>query len=138
MQNQVIEHKGIIRKISEKTIEVGIQQQAACSSCTAKNICIEGDPNEKIIEISKYQGTFQIGEYVNVFYKKSLGFRALFLGYIFPVILILTFLIIGIQITENESISGLIALCSLIPYYAILYLLRKKMNNTFSFSISKL
>lgn len=138
MQNQTIEHKGIVKKISDNSIEVSIIALAACASCHAKSACGVSDLDEKIIEIKKHSDNYHIGEQVKVYYKKSLGFRALFLGYVLPAAIVLFILIMGTIFLKNEMLSGLIALASLIPYYILLYFSKNKLNETFSFSIKKL
>ena len=136
-KTKIIEHGGIIKKISAHTIIVNIISKSACVSCSAKGICSVSDIDNKEIEVKNYSDNYQVGEEVKVFYKQSLGFRALFLGYILPFLMILITLIIMLAITNREGLSGIIAFASLFPYYLILYLNKDKFKKTFSFSIKK-
>jgi len=138
MSKDNIEHKGIVKNITDKSLKVSIISTAACISCSAKGICNASDLEEKEIEIKQYNGEYKEGEEVKVFYKQVLGFRALFLGYILPFLLIFVGLIISLLITKHEGLSGLLALSTLIPYYIILYLRKDKINDKFSFSIKKI
>lgn len=138
MSKDNIEHKGIVKNITEKSLKVSIISTSACLSCSAKGICNVSDVEEKEVEIKSYEGDYKEGEEVKVYYKQVLGFRALFLGYILPFLIIFITLIISLIITKHEGLSGLIALFSLIPYYVILYLRKDKINDKFSFSVKKI
>lgn len=133
-----IEHIGFIKEINGNEIKVGFYAQQACSSCNLKSNCSVSDVEEKIIDVNMFNPeNYHVGESVIVFLKRSLGFRALFLGYVLPFLILLITMIISMAIWENELLSGLLSLAVLAPYYLILYLLKKKIKKTFSFSIKK-
>ena len=96
------------------------------------------DMKEKEVEIDNWKGTYARGEFVEVIASESQGFRALFVAYILPLIILLFTLIILLQTTGNESLAALAALGILVPYYGILYLLKEKIKQTLNFSIRKL
>jgi len=135
--NKTIEHKGIVKKISEKSIIVSIISNTSCASCQVKGSCNISEIEEKEIEVISFDKPYKIGDHVEVFFKESLGFRAVFLGYILPFLIIFTILIIGDVLGLDEVISGLLSLASLIPYYFVIYLAKNKLKKTFSFSIRK-
>jgi sigma-E factor negative regulatory protein RseC len=133
-----INHKGKIVDIKEEKIKVSIIAKSACSGCHAKSACTMSDSKEKIIDIINYGKNFEIGEEVNVVYKESLGWYALFLGYVLPFILVFLCLILTLLITEDELQSGLASLILLIPYYTGLYLFKNKIKKNFEFVIEKI
>jgi sigma-E factor negative regulatory protein RseC len=133
-----IEHKGRVDSITDNKIVVSILAMSGCASCHAKGVCSASDMQEKSIEVYDFSDQYQVGEDVNVILRQSLGFRALFLGYVLPFTLILFILIILTAITKNEAISGIGALAVLIPYYIILFLLRDKIRKKFTFTIKKI
>lgn len=133
-----IEHKGRIDFIDNNKINVSILAVSGCASCHAKGVCTAADMQEKSIEVFNFTNQYEVGEEVNVVLKQSLGFRALFLGYVLPFILIFLILIILTLITNNEAISGIGALFVLVPYYIILYALRNKIRKKFTFTINKI
>ncbi len=135
---KTIEHKGIVKQASSKKLIVSIITNSSCASCEAKGSCSSSEIEEKEIEVRKFDDIYKVGEQVVVFLKESLGFRALFLGYLLPFIVLMTTLIIFTSLGFSEGTAGLIALGSLLPYYTILYFLNKKLKNTFSFSIRKI
>ncbi|NOZ34650.1 MAG: SoxR reducing system RseC family protein [Chlorobi bacterium] len=136
---QQIEHEGIIKEIHSNNLKVSIIAKSACLSCQLKTSCSVSDVEEKIIDVTiNNPELYEQGELITVFYKQTLGYRALFLGYLLPFIIVFIILILTISITGNEGISGLTALAALLPYYLILHLKKDKIRKTFSFSIKKL
>ena len=132
---KTIEHKGIVKEADSEKIIVSIITNSGCASCEAKGCCSASEIEEKEIEIRKFDGIYKDGEHVVVFFKESLGFRAMFLGYLLPFLVLMTVLIIGTSIGIDEGIAGLLALGSLVPYYMIIFVKNKKLKKTFSLSI---
>ncbi len=130
-----VSHKGVIKEFSKKGIIVGIIAESACAACHAKGACSASDMTEKEIEIDHYKGEFQIGQHVLVTGKTSQGFKALFLAYLLPFILVMMVLIITTNLSVNEGLSGLLSVGILIPYYLILYLFRNRLKQSFDFEI---
>ena len=135
---KIIEHKGIVKQADSYKLIVSIITNSSCASCEVKGSCSASELEEKEIEVNKFDGIYKVGEQVVVFLKESLGFRALFLGYLLPFIVLMTILIIATLNGFNEGTAGLLALGSLAPYYTIIFFLNKKMKKTFSFSIKKI
>jgi len=133
-----VEHKGRIDSIEGNKICVNFIAMSACASCHAKGVCSTSDMKEKSVEVFDFTNQFQVGEEVNVILKQSLGFRALFLGYVLPFFLVLIILIVLTITTNNEAVSGVGALTVLIPYYLLLYILKDKIRKKFIFTINKI
>ncbi len=132
-----IEHSGTILKIDNERITVGIVNKSACAGCHAKSACSMADMKEKTVDVIDYSNRFSVGETVNLKYQESLGWLALTIAYVIPFLLVVITLIVSLSITNNELISGLIALIILIPYYVLLSFYKKRLKKTFSFSIEK-
>lgn len=133
-----IEHKGRIDSIDDNKINVSFIALSGCASCHAKGVCTVADMQEKSVEVIDYTNQYQVGEEVNVTLRQALGFRALFLGYVLPFILVLTLLIVLSATTHNEAIAGIGALAVLLPYYSLLFILRDKIRKKFTFTINKI
>ena len=132
-----IRHAGIVRKADDQKIYVSIVAQSACASCQVKGACNITGLNEEIVEVATPPGSdYKTGDRVNVSMEKSLGARAVVLGYLLPFVLVLATLIISLEITSNQGIAGLVSLGILIPYYLVLYLNKNLMKRTFVFRIS--
>jgi len=119
-------------------VKVNFITQSACASCHAKGACSAADMQEKEVEILSPGFPAKEGDQVWVVLKQSLGFRALFLGYILPLILLLLILLSFTPILESEGKAGLAALAALALYYAGLYLFRNKIDKQFNFTIKKI
>jgi sigma-E factor negative regulatory protein RseC len=132
-----IEHLGRIQQVSGDTIKVNLINVAACSSCHVKGSCSVSDVDNKVIEVANTGAAFKPGDSVTVAFNESQGVKALFLGYIIPFIVLMVVLIIAWYLTGNELATALLALGSLIPYYMGLTLFRKKLENTFTFKVSR-
>ncbi len=137
-KGQQIEHSGIVKDIRGHNLQVSIINKSSCASCNLKGSCSVSDIQEKIIDVfvNKPQ-EYKVGDGVDVYYKQSLGFRALFLGYLLPFIVLLVTMIIMLEVTNRELLSGLVALGALFPYYFAVYLTRDRIKKTFSFSVKK-
>ena len=133
-----ISHEGIVKKILGNKIIVTIVSQSACSMCAAKGMCSASDLQDKDIEIDNYSETFHTGQKVLVIGTISQSMKALFYGYILPFILVIAVLIISMQITGEEGLSGILSIGILAPYYLMLYLFRKNLKQSFNFKIKSL
>ena len=135
-EKALISHPGIIQEIDQDTLKVMVLAKSACASCHAKTMCNIADMKEKVIEVKKKAGRdYKLNDEVNVYMEKSLGNRAVLYAYFFPFLVLLTTLIILLEVTKNEAISGIIALLTLVPYYFILYLLKDKLSKTYIFKV---
>jgi sigma-E factor negative regulatory protein RseC len=82
-----------------------------------------------------HEDTFHDGDPVTVRMQQSLGNRAVMLGYVIPLVILVASIITLVLIFDNEGLAALVSLFMLAPYYLILYLLRKKLKQQFSFSL---
>ncbi|MEA5126806.1 SoxR reducing system RseC family protein [Proteiniphilum sp.] len=134
----MIEHEGIIEKINDHQVTVRILQQSACSACHAKGVCMAADSKEKLVEVVDFSGRFRKNERVIIEGKESMGHKAVFWAFVLPLIILILTLILSLSLWNFSEIEAAIsAMVALIPYYLILYLLRKKMANSFQFTIKK-
>ncbi|MDZ4204410.1 MAG: SoxR reducing system RseC family protein, partial [Bacteroidales bacterium] len=109
---------------------------SACSSCQVKGACNLSDMQEKFIEVPTTGNQLhKPGETVTVAMRESLGTKAVLLVYIVPFVIVLLSLFLFATITGSELQAGLISLLLLIPYYSIIYALRKRLEKTFIFEI---
>jgi len=130
----VIRHTGIVQKSDNESVTVLITAESACKGCHAEGSCNLSGKEEKIVEVKGFYNVKE-GDAVTVSMKQSTGFKALFLGYILPLLIVLTFLILFAYIGYSELAAGLLSLSSLLPYYLVLYFARNKINNKFIFSL---
>jgi sigma-E factor negative regulatory protein RseC len=81
--------------------------------------------------------TYEVGEQVKVLVARHLGLKAVALGYVYPLLVLMGVLILSISLGMDELKAALLSLMSLLPYYLVLFLRRRHMERTFTFSIQK-
>lgn len=134
-----IEHEGVIIGIDSDFISVEILSQSVCSSCNAKSMCSMSEVKAKIIQVeNRGFNLYEKGERVNVLLKRSLGFRALWISYLIPLIIALVLLVVLSTVSVDELLMGLSVLAIIALYYFVVYLLRDKIKKDFIFTIEKL
>jgi positive regulator of sigma E activity len=135
---ETFEHLGIVCDVSDNLVKVKVMPEQACGNCRAKGSCSLNESGERTIEAyRKNEDTYSAGEKVRVKLERSLGIKALMLGYLIPFLITLLVLIFLIAGGINEGIAGLLALVSLVPYYFILSLFKDSLKKEFSFRLEK-
>lgn len=134
----IIKHRGIVEKVDGSHVVVRIVQTSACSACSAKGLCNASESKEKQIDVYEVNPSYRIGEEVVLCGSTSMGMRAVFLAFGIPVLLLLFALFATMRITDGDALlSAIVALLAVVPYYVVIYLMKDKMNKTFSFVIEK-
>ena len=135
----MIEHQGIIEKISGNTLSVRILQKSACSECHAKSLCIAADSKEKIIDIDNYTGAYNLNDEVLIMGKESMGYQAVWWAFVLPLLIVITLLILSTTAWQMQEISAaLVSMATLLPYYLVLYFFKDRMKKNFNFAIKKI
>ena len=135
----IIEHQGEIIEIGIDYIMVEIISRSACSSCNAKSMCSMSEAESKVVEVeNKGYEMFEIGETVNVILRKSLGFKALYISYLIPLLILILILLSLSSFGIGELTTGLSIIMALAVYYIGVYLLRDRFKREFVFTIEKL
>lgn len=132
-----IEHEGIVQKSDNNSVIVRISSDTACAGCHAEGSCNLSGVKEKMVEV---KGSYNVspGDNVTILMNKSMGYKALFLGYILPLILLVLTLVILISLSFPEAAAGLGSLGMLGIYYMLLYISRGRIGNKFNFKIKSL
>ena len=136
--NNNIKHLGIVESIDGSHVRVKILQSSACSSCSVKGHCNISETKEKIIDIHDKESAdcCSVGQEVMVCGTTSMGMKAVVLAFVLPFIVLLAALFVTMRVTDgDEAASALVSLCTIIPYYIIIYLLRNRISRTFSFTL---
>lgn len=137
MTEKSISHDGVVDSVRGKEVLVRITSYAACHECHAKAACMVTEEKEKFLRVNAGNARFKTGDNVRVVLDRSLGFRALFLGYVLPFILVLAALVLTSAMGLSELIAGLASLSVLPPYYFALRLFRHRLERKFSFFLQK-
>lgn len=132
--HETIQHDGIVKKVDSKSVVVSISSNSACSGCHAEGICNISGKEEKIVEV---KGRYNVspGDTVTVLMEQSTGYKAVVLSYLIPLVIVIAGLIALNSLSASELAGGLVSISLLLPYFLILYLFRKKINRSFTFSL---
>jgi len=133
-----ISHDGEVVAVHGNHIQVKIITQSACADCHARSACIAADFEEKIIDaVNPNATTLQPGDPVTVTMEIKMAWLAVFYGFVLPLIVLVIFFFTTFAFTQNETLAALTALCSLVPYYFLLYRFRQLVERKFHFWVHK-
>ena len=133
-----IRHLGIVESIHGHHIQVRIVQVSACATCSIKGHCTTADAKEKLIDVFTSQTeAYQPGDNVWVVGQLSMGWWAVILAFLIPLVLLVTVLFTAHALTGNDLTAVGITLPVLAAYYLLLWTQRHRMGRKFAFYIEK-
>ncbi|MBO4465642.1 MAG: SoxR reducing system RseC family protein [Bacteroidales bacterium] len=135
-ESDVIRHSGKIVDFTPEKISVEIISEAACASCHAAQFCGMSESKKKIVEVPAQLG-FEPGEEVWVIMKRSMGTKAVTVGYVFPLIALVLVLIACLLTGLPELVAGIAGIMAVGIYYFMIWLLRDNLRDTYTFYIKK-
>lgn len=134
-KGETISHDGVVLSISGKgTAEVEILAGSACSGCHAKSVCAAGESQVKIITVND-ASDLKPGEKVTVMMELSQGFRAVTIGYMIPLAVLVTAFVVSTVAGAGELLCALISVSAVAISYFVIWLSRKSIDKKFEFKI---
>jgi sigma-E factor negative regulatory protein RseC len=131
-------HAGTVAAVFESGVDVAIVSEAACGNCRMKNACgMEETADKTVTVFTPDAGLFHVGEPVEVLMKPSMGYRAIAIAYLLPVIVVLTALTVLVRSGVSELVAALGALGFLAIYYMVIYRFRDRLGREIRFEIRK-
>lgn len=130
-----IAHEGRIVEITPQAITVEIVSSSACSACHAKGLCGVSESTVKKIQVPFDFGQWSVGQEVEVFLKKTMGYKAVWIAYVAPLGILLAVLLGLMSAGLSELLSGLAAIAAVALYYFVIWLLRSRLRNEYTFYI---
>ena len=129
-----ITHKGRIVAIDPEITTIERLSEAAGASCHAKGLCGLGERQVKQVEVrTSAWNPHQIGDEVEVVLKKSMGYKAVFIAYGLPLVVLFVALMVLNSLGIGELYAGLGAIGAVILCYFVLFLFRNKISKDYSF-----
>lgn len=135
--NSRIRHAGVVDSIEHSHVRVRIVQAAACSGCKVASHCNASEAKEKIIDVYTDTNGLNVGDEVVVCTSGTTASRAVLIGFIIPLIVMIGVLITMKVLGYSDEISALWAMGALIPYYISIWLLRRQIAKSISFQIER-
>ena len=129
-------HTGKVVSMTPTMTTVQIVSQSACSECHAAGLCGLSEYTEKAIEVpTRPSATYGVGDEVQVVLKASMGFKAVWIAYFLPLVVLLAVALGLIALGVPELVSGLAGLGAVALYYLVVWLLRDRLRNEYVFTI---
>lgn len=133
-----ITHRGIIDSIEGNRIHVRILQASACGACRIAGHCNASDVREKYIDVwDAHASEHRDGEQVVISTDGQTAKRATVIAYVIPLFLMVVTLILVLKLSHSEGAAALAGVGILIPYYLVLFLLRRKISSEVRFQLEK-
>lgn len=132
---EVIEHTGIVESIDAGHAVVKIVQTSSCSACKAREFCASNENKEKFIDVYGIRRPLAVGDDVVVCASASMGWQAIGLAFVVPLVIMMTVLGVTLWQTGSEPLSAIIGIASLLPYYLIIYMNKERLTKKMAFWI---
>ena len=131
-----VSHKGRISSVSDGKVTVEILSESACSACHAKGVCSMGESARKEIEVKvRNSGSYVEKQEVEVLLSSTVGHKAVWIAYVLPLILLVTFILLPLSLGASEGASALCGAAVTAIYYLVLYLFRNRLGSKWEFRI---
>lgn len=133
-----IKHSGIVDEIKGDCVKVRIVQSSACASCKIAGHCNASESKEKIVDVyDRGASRLAVGDSVVVIASQRMGYFAVMLSSVIPLFVLIAVLAIVLAVTGSEVAAAVSSLCSLLPYYLVLYAFRDKIKTRLSFRVER-
>lgn len=135
-----IVHTGLVKQIEGARVSVTITSQSACGTCHARQACGLAETQEKIVDVvTPDAAQFSVGEEVVVGVRRRIGALSVGLAYVGALVVLLVVLFVGIGLLDwTERAAAWASLVGVVLYYGVLWLFRKKIENSIQFTITKI
>ena len=133
--NEEISHSGVIVEITPEVTTVEIVSESACSACHASALCGLSESKKKAVQVPTTLGDWEVGQEVLVNFKRSMGFKAVWIAYVVPLVFLVAVLLSLSAAGLPELACGLLAIAAVAVYYVFVFLFRDKLRNQYSFYI---
>lgn len=136
-EGQLVYHDGCVVEKDMAHVYVRIESNTACNSCQVKGVCSAGSSKEKVIKAATSQ-FFEIGDRARIVLEEKLAWLAILFAYIFPFLLVVAVLFTTYALSGSQTVSALVSLGSLVPYFLSFSLFKGKLEKRFHFRAERL
>jgi sigma-E factor negative regulatory protein RseC len=137
MYGRSITHEGVIESISDKKLFIRLSRLPACADCHARGICPVPDTAGGELMVTDRAEGLEQGDRVVVSVTRPVAYKAVWLGYVLPLILVLATMILFTALRVEEWVSALLSVSVLAPYFILIRLLDRRIERSVTFSVSK-
>lgn len=131
-----IRHDGKIVEITPEFTTVEILVSSACAACHAKGLCGMSEAEQKVIMVpTDPYAEHKVGDHVTVKTKMTMGLKAVWISYVIPLAVLMILILTLSAFFDSQLLCGLASVGGVAVYYLIIWLLRDRLQNEFSFHI---
>lgn len=127
-----------VKAVYPDRVIVRMMQMSACAGCHAKGFCSSADCKEREIVVPGSYPTLQEGEQVELEGRESLGWWAMLLSFVFPLIVLVATVAVSLMLGLDDLLAALVGLGAIAVYYALLALSGSILRKKFVFSLRKI
>lgn len=131
-----IEHSGRIVEITPEFTTVEILVSSACAACHAKGLCGMSEAEQKVIMVpTDPYAEHKVGNHVTVKTTMTMGLKAVWISYVIPLAVLMILILTLSAFFDSQLLCGLASVGGVAVYYLVIWLLRDRLQNEFSFHI---
>ncbi len=131
-------HEGRVTKVTDGRVEVEMGVIAACEGCKAKGNCISKSGETRVLKVECGDAAaYGVGDIVNIAISYEIGFLAVALCYVAPLIFLVGGLSLFVALGANEGVAALLTLFVVGIYYWMLYREQKRFDRVVKFKIKR-
>ena len=131
-----ISHKGKVLRVGPRETVVEIISKSACAACHAASVCTVADIARKEITVpTDPSSVHREGDEVDVVMHQSMGNKAVWIAYVIPLAVLIVLVMVFLRAGMGELLSGLLAICGVLSYFFIIWLLRGRLSDEAAFYI---
>lgn len=134
---KVMEHEARVVAVypDEKRVEAEMMVSSACGDCKAKGVCGGSESSARLISAyADHPEIYKVGDEVTISIEQIMGYRAIVLSYIVPLVVMLVTLALT-HSRYGDLIAGLSALGACAVYFVVLAFFRKRLERVIVFSV---
>lgn len=134
---KIMEHEAVVVEViaEQKRVDVEMVVSGACGSCKAKAVCGGGESQvRQVAAYTDHPELYNVGDRVVISIEQIMGYKAIVLSYIVPLIVML----VALALTHSrygDLVAGISALGACVLYYIVLAFFRKRLERVIVFSI---
>lgn len=134
---KIMEHEAVVVEViaEQKRVDVEMVVSGACGSCKAKAVCGGGESQvRQVAAYTDHPELYNVGDRVVISIEQIMGYKAIVLSYIVPLIVML----VALALTHSrygDLVAGVSALGACALYYIVLAFFRKRLERVIIFSI---
>lgn len=124
----MITHKGTVVRIADDQATITITRTGSCEGCTLAHHCTRDEfvvPAEDLV----------VGQSVQVQLHEHIAWKALFIAYILPFIVLMTTMVVLSVCHCDETLVAVIVLAVVALYFLILHMCRHRLQRTIHITV---